>query len=58
MVFILPNGKPIDTGMVEMAMEDADATHLYYLNTETHRKIAMHRAVQVLHQLWSLSLYI
>lgn len=34
MVFILPNGKPIDTGMVKMAMEDADAIHLYYLNTE------------------------
>jgi hypothetical protein len=34
-MFILPNGKPIDIDMVELAMEDADETHLYCLNTET-----------------------
>ena len=35
MVFILPSGKLINTEMIAMAMEDADSTHQYYLNTQT-----------------------
>jgi len=35
MVFTLPNGKLIDTDMIEMAMEDADSADRYYLNTQT-----------------------
>jgi len=35
MAFTLPNGKLIDTGMIEMAMEDADSADQYYLNTQT-----------------------
>jgi hypothetical protein len=35
MVFKLPNGKPIDTDMVEVAMEDSDLANSYYLNTLT-----------------------
>lgn len=31
----LPNGKPIDMEMLEVAMEDADLTHTYFLNTLT-----------------------
>jgi hypothetical protein len=31
----LPNGKPIDMEMLEVAMEDANLTHMYYLNTQT-----------------------
>ena len=34
-MFILPNGKAIDTDMVEMAMQDADSIHLHFLNTLT-----------------------
>ena len=35
MAFILPNGKSIDTQTVEMAMEDSDLSHSYFLNTQT-----------------------
>jgi hypothetical protein len=35
MIFTLPNGKPIDLDMVELAMEDADLCNVYYLNTQT-----------------------
>ncbi len=35
MVFKLPNGKPIDKDMVEVAMEDSDLANSYYLNTLT-----------------------
>ncbi len=35
MAFILPNGKVIDTDMIEMALEDADVGHQYYLNMQT-----------------------
>ncbi len=35
MVFKLPNGKPIDTDMVEVAMEDGNLENSYYLNTLT-----------------------
>lgn len=31
----LPNGKPIDMDILEVAMEDADLTHTYFLNTLT-----------------------
>jgi hypothetical protein len=31
----LPNGKPIDEDMLELAMEDSDMTHSYFLNTKT-----------------------
>ena len=32
---ILPNGKPIDEDMVEVAMEDSNLANRYYLNTQT-----------------------
>ena len=35
MVFKLPNGKPIDKDMVELAMEDGNLENSYYLNTLT-----------------------
>jgi hypothetical protein len=35
MVFKLPNGKPIDTDMVEVAMEDGNLENSYYLNSLT-----------------------
>lgn len=35
MVFTLPNGKPIDTDMVKLAMEDSDICTSYYLNIQT-----------------------
>lgn len=38
--FQLLNGNPIDEDMVESAMEDADITHSYYLNTQTGEVIA------------------
>ncbi len=31
----LPNGKPIDEMMLEVAMEDADLVHTYFLDTQT-----------------------
>lgn len=31
----LPNGKPIDMDMLEVAMEDSDLSHTYYLNKVT-----------------------
>ncbi len=31
----LPNGKPIDETMLEVAMEDADLEHTYFLHTQT-----------------------
>ncbi|GHO76945.1 hypothetical protein KSD_47160 [Ktedonobacter sp. SOSP1-85] len=31
----LPNGKPIDMEMLEVAMEDSNLTNTYYLNTQT-----------------------
>ena len=31
----LPNGKPIDEDMVEVAMEDSNLANRYYLNTQT-----------------------
>jgi hypothetical protein len=31
----LPDGKPIDMEMLEVAMEDGDLTHTYFLNTFT-----------------------
>jgi hypothetical protein len=31
----LPNGKPIDMDMLEVAMEDSDLSHMYYLNKVT-----------------------
>ncbi len=37
-MFTLPNGKPIDTDMIEMAMEDADSTHQYYLKMNLLRE--------------------
>ena len=35
MVFKLPNGKPIDQDIVEVAMEDSQLENSYYLNTLT-----------------------
>ena len=35
MAFILPKGKLIDTDTFEMAMEDADGEHQYFLNIQT-----------------------
>jgi hypothetical protein len=34
-MFTLPNGKPIDSDMIEIAMEDGDLGNSYYLNTQT-----------------------
>jgi hypothetical protein len=34
-MFKLPNGTQIDEDMVELAMEDSDIGHSYYLNTQT-----------------------
>ena len=34
-MFKLPNGKPLDEEMVEMAMEDASAEYEYYLNMQS-----------------------
>ena len=34
-MFTLPNGKSVDVGMLEEAMEDADLTHRYFLNLVT-----------------------
>jgi hypothetical protein len=34
-MFTLPNGKPIDTDMIELAMEDGNLGNSYYLNTLT-----------------------
>jgi cell division ATPase FtsA len=34
-MLLLPNGKPIDTDMLEIAMEDADLNNIYHLNTDT-----------------------
>ena len=31
----LPNGKPIDETLLEVAMEDADLEHTYFLHTQT-----------------------
>jgi hypothetical protein len=31
-MFTLPNGKPVDMVMLEMAMEDSDLTNRYFLN--------------------------
>jgi Uncharacterised protein family (UPF0158) len=35
MTLTLPNGKPIDKDMLEVAMEDSDLCHSYYLNVQT-----------------------
>jgi hypothetical protein len=35
MTFFLPNGKPIDGDMLELAMQDADGSRLYFLNLQT-----------------------
>ena len=35
MRFRLPNGTPIDTDMVELAMEDSDLSTVYFLNVQT-----------------------
>ncbi len=37
----LPNGNPIDLGMLEAAMEDADLTHRYFLNLVTGKVVAL-----------------
>ena len=37
MVFTLPNGKLIDTGMTAMALEDADSADQYYLNMQNRQ---------------------
>ena len=34
-MFQLPNGKPIDTDMIELAMEDGNREHSHYLNIQT-----------------------
>ncbi len=41
MTFTLPNGKPLDKEMVEMAMEDSDLSHSYFLDTQTGEVIAL-----------------
>jgi Uncharacterised protein family (UPF0158) len=34
-MFTLPNGKPVDREMIELAMEDGNLEHSYYLNIHT-----------------------
>jgi len=38
-MFTLPNGKSIELDMLEMAMEDSDLTHRYFLNLVTGRVV-------------------